>query len=174
MDKRGPFTAEEARIIIAEIVIAIEQIHKLGIIYRDIKLENILLDSDGHIVVVDFGLCNVPTKKSKGRSFDCCGTVDYMAPEMVRCFSDRTSGYDVNVDWWSLGILFYELLTGSSPFTVENESNREKHIVRRISNESPPMQYIIHDNAKDLITKLLIKEPTKRLGIYYLLVNEFF
>ncbi|XP_031625658.1 ribosomal protein S6 kinase alpha-4-like [Contarinia nasturtii] len=161
--KRDHFTEDEVRIFIAEIVIAIEQLHKLGIVYRDIKLENILLDSDGHIVVTDFGLSKQLNKASKGRSYSFCGTLEYMAPEVIR----TTSGYDFGVDWWSVGVLCYELLSGASPFTTDDDhgdSNKENKISYRILNVVPPMPNIIHESASDLITQLLNKEATKRIG----------
>lgn len=79
LNKRGLLEKHEVQFLIAEVVLAIEQLHELEIIYRDIKLENILLDSDGHIVVTDFGLSKKLTKKSKGRANSFCGTEEYMA-----------------------------------------------------------------------------------------------
>lgn len=107
----------------------------MGIIYRDIKLENILLDCDGHIVLTDFGLSKElatnpgenasepvtvsgePTGEKRAYSF--CGTIEYMAPEVVR---SGPQGHDIAVDWWSVGVLTYELLTGASPFTIDGKS----------------------------------------------------
>lgn len=82
-----------------------------GIIYRDIKLENILLDEDGHIILTDFGLSRefLPTESGERRAYSFCGTIEYMAPEVVK---GGNTGHDIAVDWWSLGVLTYELLTG--------------------------------------------------------------
>lgn len=159
--KRDHFNEDEVRIFIAEIVIAIEQLHKLGIIYRDIKLENILLDADGHIVVTDFGLSKELTKESNGRSYSFCGTMEYMAPEVVR---GGKTGHDVSVDWWSVGVLCYELLTGASPFTIDGDPNKQNEISKRILRADPPMPDMIREDARDLIKRLLNKDPSKRLG----------
>lgn len=142
---------------------AIETLHKLGIIYRDIKLENILLDSDGHIVITDFGLSKELTKESNGRSYSFCGTIEYMAPEVVR---GGKTGHDINVDWWSVGVLCYELLTGASPFTLDSEANLQNEISKRILKASPVMPPIIRSKANDFITKLLNKDPAERLGMF--------
>ena len=82
-----------------------------GIIYRDIKLENILLDEDDHIILTDFGLSRefLPTESGERRAYSFCGTIEYMAPEVVK---GGNTGHDIAVDWWSLGVLTYELLTG--------------------------------------------------------------
>lgn len=160
LNKRGYFAEDKARVFVAEIVIAIEQLHKLGIIYRDIKLENILLDSDGHIVLVDFGLSKELTKESNGRTYSFCGTIEYIAPEIVR--GDK-SGYDASIDWWSVGVLCYELLTGTSPFNV-NGRTKSKDIYKRILNGQPPKSNLIHRDAGDLIKRLLEKNPSNRLG----------
>jgi len=87
----------------AEIILALEFLHKNQIIYRDLKPENVLLAKDGHIKLADFGL----SKKSSGPRFTLVGTPEYMSPEIL-----NETGHDCNCDWWSLGILLYELATG--------------------------------------------------------------
>ncbi|XP_071450098.1 ribosomal protein S6 kinase alpha-5-like [Hetaerina americana] len=160
--QREHFTEDEVRIYIGEIILALEHLHKLGIIYRDIKLENILLDSDGHIVLTDFGLSKefLPHEKDQ-RAYSFCGTIEYMAPEVVR---GGVTGHDIAVDWWSVGVLTYELLTGASPFTVEGEKNTQQEISRRILKTNPPIPEEISPEVADFIKKLLIKDPRKRLG----------
>ncbi|XP_055373325.1 ribosomal protein S6 kinase alpha-5 [Condylostylus longicornis] len=158
--KNEHFTEDEVRIYIAEIVLALEQLHKLGVIYRDIKLENILLDADGHIVITDFGLSKELSPGSNERAYSFCGTLEYMAPEIVR----NNSGHDTAVDWWSVGVLTYELLTGASPFTVVEERNSQQDISRRILRIDPPIPNDLGADTKDFILKLLVKDPKKRLG----------
>ncbi|KAK3591833.1 hypothetical protein CHS0354_007696 [Potamilus streckersoni] len=162
LNQREYFQESEVRIYIGEIVLALETLHKLGIIYRDIKLENILLDSSGHIVLTDFGLSKefLPTDENH-RAYSFCGTIEYMAPEVVE---GSHSGHDFAVDWWSLGVLTYELLTGASPFTVDGESNSQSEISRRILKAKPPMPKRFSPEVKDFILSLLTKEPHKRLG----------
>ncbi|XP_062911964.1 ribosomal protein S6 kinase alpha-5-like isoform X1 [Mobula hypostoma] len=159
--QREHFTENEVQIYTGEIVLALEHLHKLGIIYRDIKLENILLDGDGHIVLTDFGLSKefVIDKNEKAYSF--CGTIEYMAPEIIQ---GGSCGHDKAVDWWSLGVLVYELLTGASPFTVDGAKNSQSEISRRILKNDPAFSVEIGPTAKDLIQKLLMKDPKQRLG----------
>ncbi|KAK2567650.1 Ribosomal protein S6 kinase alpha-5 [Acropora cervicornis] len=160
--QREKFTEDEVRIYIGEIIIAIEHLHRLGIIYRDIKLENILLDSDGHVVITDFGLSKeFADPKSGERAYSFCGTIEYMAPEVVK---GGSRGHDKAVDWWSLGVLMYELLTGASPFTVDGERNSQSEISKRILYNSPPMPPDISRDVMDLLLKLLQKDPKVRLG----------
>uniref|UniRef100_A0A1B6DBD3 non-specific serine/threonine protein kinase n=1 Tax=Clastoptera arizonana TaxID=38151 RepID=A0A1B6DBD3_9HEMI len=160
--QRDRFTEEEVKIYIGEVVLALEHLHKLGIIYRDIKLENILLDSSGHIVLTDFGLSKefLPHEKDQ-RAYSFCGTIEYMAPEVVH---GGNSGHDIAVDWWSVGVLTYELLTGASPFTVEGEKNTQQDISRRIMKINPPIPQYLSNEVSDFISKLLVKDPRKRLG----------
>ena len=160
--QREQFREDEVRLYIGEIILALETLHKLGIIYRDIKLENILLDSDGHVVLTDFGLSKefLPHEKTY-RAYSFCGTIEYMAPEVVK---GGTTGHDFAVDWWSLGVLTYELLTGASPFTVEGEKNSQSEISKRILKCSPPMPRDFSPEVRDFILRLLTKDPTKRMG----------
>ena len=131
-----------------------------GIIYRDIKLENILLDGEGHIVLTDFGLSReFHPDDTVRRATSFCGTIEYMAPEVV-----KGGGHDIAVDWWSLGVLTYELLTGASPFTVEGDRNTQPDISKRILNLEPMMPDFLGGEVKDFILRLLIKDPRKRLG----------
>uniref|UniRef100_A0A672ICF8 non-specific serine/threonine protein kinase n=1 Tax=Salarias fasciatus TaxID=181472 RepID=A0A672ICF8_SALFA len=152
--QRDHFSEEAVRIYIGEIILALEHLHKLGIVYRDIKLENILLDSEGHIVLTDFGLSKEFLEEEE-RTYSFCGTIEYMAPEIIRGKS---------VDWWSLGILMFELLTGASPFTLEGERNSQSEVSKRILRCDPPFPSMIGSTAQDLLKKLLVKDPHRRLG----------
>uniref|UniRef100_A0A452I9S7 Ribosomal protein S6 kinase n=1 Tax=Gopherus agassizii TaxID=38772 RepID=A0A452I9S7_9SAUR len=161
LSQRERFTENEVQIYIGEIVLALEHLHKLGIIYRDIKLENILLDSNGHVVLTDFGLSKEFLTDENERAYSFCGTIEYMAPDIVR---GGDTGHDKAVDWWSLGVLMYELLTGASPFTVDGEKNSQAEISRRILKSEPPYPQEMSALAKDVIQRLLMKDPKKRLG----------
>lgn len=158
--KRERFNENEVRFYTGEITIALEHLHKLGIIYRDIKLENILLDQDGHICLCDFGLSKEFTSSNEKRTYSFCGTIEYMAPELIQ----GEQGHGFAVDWWSLGVLTYELLTGASPFTVEGEKNIPADISKRILKSQPPIPRFFSKNTKDFVLKLLVKQPVKRLG----------
>uniref|UniRef100_A0A4W3J8U9 Ribosomal protein S6 kinase n=1 Tax=Callorhinchus milii TaxID=7868 RepID=A0A4W3J8U9_CALMI len=161
LSQRERFTENAVRIYSGEIVLALEHLHKLGIIYRDIKLENILLDSNGHVVLTDFGLSKEFLVDENERAYSFCGTIEYMAPEIVQ---GGDAGHNKAVDWWSLGVLMYELKTGASPFTVDGERNSQTEISKRILKSDPPYPPEISPSAKDVIQRLLIKDPKKRLG----------
>lgn len=106
------FAEDVASFYIAELVLALEHLHSLGIIYRDLKPENCLLDAEGHILLTDFGLSKVSVDGTgggeDGKAATMCGTVEYMAPEVL-----MEMRYDRTVDWWSLGIMLFDMLTGS-------------------------------------------------------------
>ncbi|KAL0109706.1 hypothetical protein PUN28_014617 [Cardiocondyla obscurior] len=159
------FTEDAVRFYIGEIILALERLHDLGVIYRDIKLENILLDKEGHLVLTDFGLSKefLPHERNgNARTYSFCGTIEYMAPEVVKA---GPNGHDIAVDWWSVGVLTFELLTGASPFTVEGEKNNQQEISKRIlKNDPPPMPSHLSANVSDFITRLLVKDPRQRLG----------
>ncbi|XP_038629275.1 ribosomal protein S6 kinase alpha-5 isoform X2 [Scyliorhinus canicula] len=161
LSQRERFTEHAVRIYSGEIVLALEHLHKLGIIYRDIKLENILLDSNGHVVLTDFGLSKEFLIDENERAYSFCGTIEYMAPEIVQ---GGDAGHDKAVDWWSLGVLMYELKTGASPFTVDGERNSQTEISKRILKSDPPYPPEIGPLAKDVMKQLLVKDPKKRLG----------
>jgi serine/threonine protein kinase len=149
------FSEEVAAFYMAEMVLALDHLHRtVGVIYRDLKPENCLLDSEGHLLLTDFGLSKVSLDEDNPcRSF--LGTVEYMAPEVVQGLE-----YGAAVDWWSLGALGYDLLTGSPPFTGNNNSKIQEKIVK----QKLALPYYLSADAKDLLTRLLRKEPMKRLG----------
>ena len=149
------FSNERTQFYAAEIVLALEHLHKNNCIYRDLKPENVLLGKDGHIKLADFGLSKIMLEKNKAKAFTLCGTPDYLAPEIL-----ENKGYDKSVDWWSLGALIYEMLVGYSPFKLKKgESlNIEKY-------KAPvPLYNHFTPEAKQIITDLLEVEPKNRLG----------
>ena len=149
------FSEETASFYMAEMVLALEHLHHTGgVIYRDLKPENCLLDSEGHLLLTDFGLSKVAVD-GEYRCKSMTGTLEYMAPEVI-----LQKHYDTAVDWWSFGILGFDLLTGSSPFSANNEAKiREKILKSKLI-----LPYFLSADAKDLLTRLLRKEPKKRLG----------
>ncbi|KAI8973226.1 kinase-like domain-containing protein [Mycotypha africana] len=152
LDHEGMFEEPMAIFYAAELVSALDHLHSLGIVYRDLKPENCLLDLEGHVVLTDFGLSKVAID---GKTNTICGTAEYMAPEILMGLE-----YDITVDWWSLGILLYDMLTGSPPF---NSNNRQKTIDSILSKKIP-MPYYLTPDAKDILSKLLRKNPNARLG----------
>lgn len=152
--KQGRFSEDIARFFVSEVVLAVEHLHANGIIYRDLKPENILLDQDGHIRLTDFGLSKEGLAKGVlTRTF--CGTPSYASPEML-----TRSPYDKTVDWWCVGILLYEMLTGLPPFRHKNTRVMFDYILHA------DVQYpeFVSKSARDLIAGLLIRDPKKRLG----------
>ena len=139
----------------AQIALALEYLHSKGIIYRDLKPENILMDEKGYLRLADFGMAKKLKNNEKAMSF--CGTPEYLAPEII-----IGEGHDKNADWWSFGILIYEMLCGLPPFYVENIDQMYELI------KSAPLKFpnriILSDNAKDIIKKLLNRNVKKRLG----------
>lgn len=154
LKKEKRFSEDRVRIYAAEIVSALAHLHKYDVIYRDLKPENILLDMSGHICLTDFGLCKEGI--GEGRTTNTfCGTPEYLAPEVL-----KGCGYDKAVDWWSLGILMYEMLTGLPPFYSQNVNV----MYEKILNEKLRFPSHIETNARDLLSGLLARDPKKRLG----------
>lgn len=147
------FTEECSRLYVAEIALALGYLHSLGVIYRDLKPENILLDPQGHVCLTDFGLAKEVSDDEKTSSF--CGTPEYLAPEIV-----NGSGHDKAADWWSLGILLYELTVGIPPFYSENV-NEMYDKIQFGQLRFPPF---LSNSCKSLIIALLSREPESRLG----------
>ncbi|RNA30494.1 cAMP-dependent kinase catalytic subunit PRKX [Brachionus plicatilis] len=145
------FSNDTANFYSAEIVCALEYLHSLSIIYRDLKPENLLLDRDGHIRICDFGFA----KKVYDRTWTLCGTPEYLAPEII-----QGKGHHKAVDWWALGILVFEMLAGYPPFYDEMPFQ----IYQKILSGKIEWPKFIDLTAKDLIKKLLVSDRTKRLG----------
>jgi serine/threonine protein kinase len=142
------------KLLCAELILSIEYIHKKKIIYRDLKPENILLDEKGHVKLTDFGLSKILDEEND-KAFTICGTPQYLAPEVL-----LKKGYDKTVDWWSLGCVMYEMLSGRLPFAIKRGMKLSTRIYER-GVEFPPN---LTNEAIDLIKKLLIVDPQKRLG----------
>jgi len=153
-EKSRRFSEDRTRFYSAEIVCALGYLHKRGIIYRDIKLENLLLDKNGHIKMVDFGLCKDEIFGNKMTN-TFCGTPSYLPPEVV-C----NMKYGRAVDWWGLGVVIYELLTGHLPFYAEER----KMMFRLIVTEKIRYPKHISAESREIISKLMTKNPDRRLG----------
>lgn len=147
----GPFEEELIKLYIGELAITLDFLHNAGIIYRDLKMENVLIDSAGHIKLIDFGLSKWLAMGSKTNTL--CGTLFYMAPEVL-----RQESYTHAIDWWSLGVLLYALLLGEFPF-------------RGVSDCEDPSAFEWNDDsgarasaaARRLVTALLAREAGQRL-----------
>lgn len=149
---QGLFREDLARIYAAEIVSAVSHLHAKGTMHRDLKPENILLDADGHVVLTDFGLAKELEENERSNSM--CGTIEYMAPEII-----LGKGHDKAADWWSVGILIFEMLTGQPPFF----GNREK-IQKKIIKDKIKLPTFLSSEAHSLLKGLLQKEQSRRLG----------
>ena len=152
---QGMFEEDTAAFYLAELVLALEHLHgTVGVVYRDLKPENCLLDAEGHLLLTDFGLSKVAVD-GEHHCRSMTGTVEYMAPEVV-----QMQDYGTAVDWWSLGILGVDLLSGKTPFAANNDQKiREKIVKSKLS-----LPFFFGPDARDLFTRLLRKEPKKRLG----------
>ncbi|KAF1961745.1 Pkinase-domain-containing protein [Byssothecium circinans] len=150
--KSQRFPNPVAKFYAAEVTLALDYLHAQNIIYRDLKPENLLLDRHGHLKITDFGFA----KEVPDITWTLCGTPDYLAPEVV-----ASKGYNKSVDWWSLGILIFEMLCGFTPFWDGGSPMKIYENILKGRVKYPP--YIHHD-AQDLLQKLITPDLTKRLG----------
>lgn len=148
-----------AKFYIGSITLALEYIHNHNLVFRDLKPENVLVDSQGFAKLGDFGFAKHVEPGSKTYTF--CGTPGYVAPENI-----MGRGYNQSVDWWTLGVLLYVLLTARQPFTSPRAQD-PMEVMRRIVDERWPIKYppYMSDAAKDLISRLLERKPVKRIGM---------
>merc|ERR1719300_287549 len=145
-----------AKFYLQEIVLALEYLHSLDIVYRDLKTENVMLDREGHVKLIDFGLSKTDMKDDT-LTHTFCGTVEYMAPEVIL----KEPGYGKPADWWSFGVFTFDLLTGRSPF----HSNQGKHATKeRILKGKFATPRVITPDANDFVRKLLRRPVERRLG----------
>jgi len=153
LEREGQFSLERTRFYIAELILALEYLHQNDVIYRDIKTENILLSSEGHIVLTDFGLSKELSQSM--RTTTLCGTPVYLPPEML-----LKQEYGKAVDFWSLGVLLYEMLVGDVPFYHDNVQKMFRKIV---SEDITFPEELEGSTAANLISLLLKKTPDERL-----------
>ncbi|XP_064149265.1 ribosomal protein S6 kinase alpha-2 isoform X5 [Loxodonta africana] len=154
LSKEVMFTEEDVKFYLAELALALDHLHGLGIIYRDLKPENILLDEEGHIKITDFGLSKEAIDHDK-RAYSFCGTIEYMAPEVV-----NRRGHTQSADWWSFGVLMFEMLTGSLPF----QGKDRKETMALILKAKLGMPQFLSMEAQSLLRALFKRNPSNRLG----------
>lgn len=153
------FEEPQVKFYAAQMIMAIGYLHSKGIVHRDLKLENVLVDQKGYIKIIDYGLAKMLKDTEEATSF--CGTPEYLAPEMV-----TQQGHDKAVDWWAIGVLMYEMLIGVTPFFNKNKNM----LLTKIKNSKvifpDRKKYKIDysDEMMDIIGKLLDKDKTTRLG----------
>lgn len=155
LQREHTFNEERARFYSAELLLALEHLHTLDVVYRDLKPENILLDYTGHIALCDFGLCKLNMKENE-KTNTFCGTPEYLAPEIL-----SGNGYNKSIDWWTLGVLLYEMIHGLPPFYDENTDRMYEKILNK------PLEFgeEFSDEAVSILTGLLNRDPSQRLGV---------
>jgi serine/threonine protein kinase len=153
LSRNGVLGVNEARLYCAELALALDSLHQLGVIYRDLKPENILIDHEGHLLLTDFGLSKLILDEGEAVTGTFCGTSGYLAPEIV-----GGRPYSYGVDWWALGVLMCEMLSGKQPFRSPNV----QELYSKILNDAPDISLEIPPTARSLIANLLTKNPTSR------------
>ena len=164
MQRKRKLPEDHARFYSAEIAVALGFLHSKGIIYRDLKLDNVLLDIEGHIKLTDYGMCKEGLKNGELTS-TFCGTPNYLAPEML-----RGEPYNFSVDWWALGVLMYEMMVSRSPFEANYDSadnpdyNTEDHLFQVILDKPVRVPRSLSVRAASILKHFLQKTPSERLG----------
>jgi len=149
--KKAPLPDRHAQFYSASVVSIFSYMHGLKVVYRDLKPENLLLDSKGYLKMVDFGFAKVVTD----RTWTLCGTPEYLAPEII-----LNKGHAFGADWWCVGILTYECLTGTTPFVAGDPMEGYRKIIKcRV-----PWPSSFTPNAKDFMDKLIVVDPARRMG----------
>lgn len=148
------FSVGRAKFYSAEICLGLWYLHDNGVIYRDLKLDNVMLDEDGHVKIADFGMCKENIRKGHSTS-TFCGTPGYLAPEII-----REVPYGHSVDWWALGVLMYEMMVGDTPF----EADDDDELFQQILTHKPDYPRNLPQTAKEAIQRFLTRDPRKRLA----------
>lgn len=154
IQKARKFDEPRARFYSAEVMLALQYLHKHGVIYRDLKLDNILLDAEGHCKIADFGMCKEGIK-GNATTTTFCGTPDYIAPEIL-----KEMDYGASVDWWALGVLMYEMMAGQPPFEAENEDD----LFESILHDDVLYPVWLSKEAVSILKGFMQKDVSKRLG----------
>ncbi|VDL91136.1 unnamed protein product [Schistocephalus solidus] len=152
-----------SRFYLAEMVLAIHSLHELGYVHRDIKPDNVLIESSGHIVLADFGSCLRIGNDGLIKNTAAIGTPDYIAPEILRAAEDTHGTFGIECDYWSLGVVMFEMLFGETPFYSENLIETYSRIMNFEKTFKIPDETSISTDAKDLI-KRFICDRKQRLG----------
>jgi len=154
IQKKNSFPVREAKILLAEVMTAIDFLHESNVIYRDLKPENILVDEHGHLKLTDFGLCK-PGFGPTDLTSSYVGSPEYMSPEIL---SSKPYGY--SVDYYTIGVLLYEMVVGRPPHYTEDR----RIMYQNIANKKPNIPEYLPSDVRDLMSKLLEIDPRKRIG----------
>ena len=158
LDEVKAFSEKRTKFYAAEITLAVQFLHQHGILHRDLKLRNVLVGSDGHCKIADFGLSKLGMfRHCKARTQ--CGTPYYMAPEIV-----KNLPYGQGVDWWAVGVMIFEMMTGHKPFYCDEEEDTDDDLDQKILNDELNFPEDMSPAAISIVKKLLKKNPKKRLG----------